>query len=134
LSKVIWAVKTQPRQPRSARKPTTELNLGFSFVPKAWSKRRKVLHIIKNMLFYTKKMFQWRISLWSLSYMGPIFSNYENNISKFYKILKKILDVDNDVLCQKMKSQLEIPYIMGLTKVLQPDIICRTENLHYSLL
>jgi hypothetical protein len=66
--------------------------------------------------------------------MGPIFSKYENNISKFYKIIKKILDVDNDVLCQKMKSQLEMPYIMGLTKVLQPDIICRTENLHYSLL
>jgi hypothetical protein len=44
----------------------------------------------------------------------------KNNILKFKK-LKKILDVDNDVIYQHGKFELEIPNIWGCTKITNFD-------------
>ena len=49
---------------------------------------------------------------------------------KFQKILKRILDVDNDAFYQRAQSQLKIIYILSNTKIKKSDRFGRVEILH----
>jgi hypothetical protein len=52
---------------------------------------------------------------------SSFFEKIENDILKFQKIPKKILDVDNDMIYQRVKFELEIPNILGCTKITNSD-------------
>jgi hypothetical protein len=47
-----------------------------------------------------------------------LYLNFFKHIFKFLKICKKILDVANDEIYGRAKSQCEILYILGYTKII----------------
>jgi hypothetical protein len=56
-------------------------------------------------------------AIWSL-----LFPKFENNF-RVSKNSEKILNVGNDVLYRHTKSRSEIPYILGLTKMIKSKIM-----------
>jgi hypothetical protein len=45
----------------------------------------------------------------------------ENDILKFLKKSKYLVDVDNDMIYQRAKFKLKIPYILGCIKMANSD-------------
>jgi hypothetical protein len=54
-------------------------------------------------------------------HVARFFGKIKNNILKFQKNLKKIPDVDNDMIYQRAKFELEIPNILGCTEMTNSD-------------
>jgi hypothetical protein len=54
-------------------------------------------------------------------FVARFFEKIENGILKFQKNLKKNPDVDNDMIYQRAKFELDIPSILGYTKMTNSD-------------